>query len=163
MEFLSRRPAQVNPACNVAGKRDGCGGGGHFYQLPIARKAPGTGMSVDPGLTPVNAWTHIAIVADGIRGWVAFVNGKPAKQVSETNWKIQNSAPFTIGGAKECRPFNGRIASVSLYNHALSDREVMAAYQNGLRHLHHPNRNLRTIMVGERLLYRFVGWPIKTR
>jgi hypothetical protein len=89
-------------------------------------------MNVDPAYTPANTWTHIAIVADGIKGWIAYANGVPVKTVDSFGWKIQGSGTFIIEEAGTCRPFKGQIAEVSLYNRALSPDELRATYEAGL-------------------------------
>jgi hypothetical protein len=125
-------PSDASSPQHIAGKRQGCGGGAGFYQLAIGGSQPGTGMSIDPSHTPVNTWTHVAIVADGINGFNVFANGAVVKRVRAPDWTVQNSGPFLIGGAGICRPFRGSIDDVRLYNRALSTAEVQALYAAGL-------------------------------
>lgn len=71
-----------------------------------------------------NAWTHVALVKsgtsanfykDGILGFTGTVDASP----------IQLSGPQYIGGAGAAAYFSGEMASLKIYNRALSDVEVL--------------------------------------
>jgi hypothetical protein len=111
---------------HVVGKRDGCNGGGGFYQISINDDNPG--MSIDPQYTPLNTWTHVAIVGNGSEGWSSFANGVVVKTVSSPGWRIRNSGRFLIGGSGTCTLFIGAIDQVSLYARALSEAEIRSTY-----------------------------------
>jgi hypothetical protein len=111
---------------HLAGKREGCSGGDDFYQLAIGVNA------IPPSSAPVNSWAHLAITVDGQTGLqTSYVNGAVVSTFSAPGWKIENTAPFLIGGSGSCAGFPGLIDEVSLYNRALSADEIQAIYAAG--------------------------------
>lgn len=114
---------------HIVGKRDGCKGPG-FYQIAVDINAPETGVSVAPQYTPINTWTHVAIVADGRVGWSSYANGELVKTVFAPGWQVQSPGRFVIGGSGTCGIFVGVIGRVSLYQRALSEAEIQVTYSS---------------------------------
>ncbi len=112
---------------HVVGKRDSCKGGDGFYQIGMDDSGPRTGLSINAQFTPLNTWTHVAIVANR-EGWISYANGTVVKTVSSPGWKIQNSGRFLIGGSGTCGIFIGAIDLVSMYSRTLAEAEIRAAY-----------------------------------
>jgi hypothetical protein len=129
--------AWVNPSVlvpagsHVAGKRGPCGSGDGFYQLGIGHNAPGKGMGAELDTVRPHEWNHLVIAMNGNVGWTVYSNGSVTKSVSSPGWRIHNGGTFLIGGAGTCRPFEGDIQEVSLYDRELSASEVQALYRAG--------------------------------
>lgn len=154
LSFGSRSPMTVDAwvyrtgsatLMHILGKRPGCigGPGGINYQMflernPVFLGFGGAGGSFQTGAVtgvdlPLNQWTHLAGSYDGssfrmyINGTVARV-GSPGQTMGP-----ETTADLIIGGSGTCNRFAGLIDEVELYSRALSDAEIAARYQAGLR------------------------------
>src|SRR5262249_25462156 len=81
---------------------------------------------------PMNAWTHIAVVATSTEPEV-YVNGVLRQSLGPVRLGTSASANTVIGGTGEGiggdnDPFNGIIDEVRVYNRVLSASEVQQVY-----------------------------------
>jgi hypothetical protein len=113
---------------HIVGKRGECGKPGGMYQIAIDHNGKGKGMGVEPTDVPTNAWSQLAIAADGMTGWTVYVNGKAVKTVSDPGQKFQSAGRLIIGGSGTCARFIGLVDRVSLYSRALPANEVKSRY-----------------------------------
>lgn len=111
--------------------------------LASARYQVGSWNGIESGVSwpvPVGdygSWVHLAGTYDGVR-WKLFRNGaQVASLVKTVGSVLVNNADWAIGarGAGDARFFTGDIASVAIYNSALSPTAIQSHYYVGVNGL----------------------------
>jgi beta-lactamase regulating signal transducer with metallopeptidase domain len=80
---------------------------------------------------PLNAWTHVTTVADQESHQVSlYLNGKKIGRLGDLKPFQKSSGPLWIGYQKDDKVFfDGKIDDIRIYNLALNEKEVFAAYK----------------------------------
>ncbi|HWV72514.1 MAG TPA: LamG-like jellyroll fold domain-containing protein [Pseudosphingobacterium sp.] len=91
--------------------------------------------AISPSYVGIDQWIHVAGTYDG-KGLQVFMNGV-ALAIEETiceNYSVNTTRPLTIGSGNSTEAgsffFNGSIAEVLLFDHALSEGELKQMYQD---------------------------------
>jgi hypothetical protein len=115
------------------------GGGQSSYELhlqsdgSVRANISGDGTTfdnlvTDPGLVPVQTWTHIATTYES-GTWKIFVNGlEVASKISSVTSVFIGTAPLLIGSDTGGNFFNGLIDEAEIFQRALETAEIQAIY-----------------------------------
>ena len=91
-----------------------------------------TGSGYTTSAAPLNQWSMIAATYDGTRSKVYFNGNLEATGSDDAGDIATNNLPVRIGGNYYGREFfDGRINNVQIYNHALTEDQIAAIYNNG--------------------------------
>lgn len=92
----------------------------------------GSGWQYGSVWHPYNVWTHVAVTFDGNNSITFFVNGQP--EVTRTIAGNQaSSGALLIGQWGNNYWYEGLMDEVAVYDRALTDDEIQARYERGLR------------------------------
>lgn len=100
-------------------------------RFALATNGPGTELVLDaPNAAPINAWTHVAVVTDGLRG-LLYLNGVAVATNTSMRVTVADIAPSNnvwLGRSQFAADpyFNGQLSSVRLFGRALSPAEIIA-------------------------------------
>jgi len=84
------------------------------------------------GAPVVGAWSHVAMVYDGVKGHV-YVNGVEAASGTAAGFVPNTDAPLTLGTRSENgTPWPGSLDEVLLFDRALSADEIQALYHTAV-------------------------------
>ncbi|MHB9025899.1 MAG: LamG domain-containing protein [Armatimonadota bacterium] len=110
----------------------------YYKQSPycIDFRAGGKRIFTD-GVVPMDKWTHLAVTDDG-KTITIYVNGEKKKEDTSTgNTWPSVAGPLVLGTRLEYEKptcgFNGRLATPTLWNRALSADEVKALFDKGVQ------------------------------
>jgi beta-lactamase regulating signal transducer with metallopeptidase domain len=80
---------------------------------------------------PLNDWTNVTTVADqDFHRVILYVNGEKIGQFADLKPFEESAAPLLIGFQKDDQVyFDGKIDDIRIYNRALDEKQVYAAYQ----------------------------------
>jgi len=92
---------------------------GGFSDLPFNRRA----------LPEVGKWQHVVVTFDG-KFEKLFLDGKPNNQENKMLF-VKTAKTFVLGAKNTRQPLlNGALASLKVYDHSLSEREVKDLFDN---------------------------------
>lgn len=99
--------------------------GGNFY-------ANSGSAGVSGGVQTTN-WTHVVLSSDGTYASL-YVNGTLVQQTADASGAISFADTWRIGNGSSAgagRWFNGNLSQVAIYNHGLTQAQVLAHYYAG--------------------------------
>jgi hypothetical protein len=107
-------------------------GDGHFHFPILFTDGSRTYGNTDPGICIVGEWAHYTYSYDSSQGRRFYKNGELVFEDTESGIPQTSTVSLSIGNEQPMsRYVNGAMDDIRIYNHLLSEPEILAAMEGG--------------------------------